>query len=283
MKHPSLYQSSQKSEAFNHKVFWMWIANSILHSVLLYWLSMWSYKPGIVWGSGKSSDYLVVGNMVYTYVVVTVCCKAGLEMDSWCWISHMSIWGSIGLWFAFLVAYSYVWPMGLPVAANMAGMIELLYTTPVFWFCLLLVPLASLLLDIAYKSIKITVRPTETDKIRIAEIMRRDVSAYVESGRAPPRPSEQSSLIRNVKKVFSGRRSAASGGSSVSVRRSAAQMSAAAAAGGGGGGGSEDAVELQTGYAFSQEEGGAVSQLEYIRRYDTTKPRQKSSGKSGGT
>ena len=38
MKYPSLYQATQRSEYFNHKVFWMWIANSILHSVILFWL-----------------------------------------------------------------------------------------------------------------------------------------------------------------------------------------------------------------------------------------------------
>lgn len=51
----------------------------------------------------------------------------------------------------FLIVYSYFWPMGLPLAANMAGMIELLFTTPVFWLCLILVPFTTLIPDIAYK------------------------------------------------------------------------------------------------------------------------------------
>ena len=38
--------------------------------------------------------------------------------------------------------------------------------------------------------------------------------------------------------------------------------------------GVSDDFEMQGGYAFSQEEGGAVSQTEYIRRYDTTKTGQ---------
>ena len=51
----------------------------------------------------------------------------------------------------FLIVYSYFWPMGLPLAANMAGMIELLFTTPVFWLCFILVPFTTLIPDIAYK------------------------------------------------------------------------------------------------------------------------------------
>ena len=51
----------------------------------------------------------------------------------------------------FLIVYSYFWPIGLPLAANMAGMIELIFTTPVFWLCLILVPFTTLIPDIAYK------------------------------------------------------------------------------------------------------------------------------------
>ena len=98
MKYPSLYHSSQKSEYFNLKVFWTWIGTSILHSMFLYWITMHCYGYGIVWSNARDSDYLVMGNMVYTYVVITVCCKAGLEMESWSWISHLFIWGSIAFW-----------------------------------------------------------------------------------------------------------------------------------------------------------------------------------------
>ena len=42
--------------------------------------------------------------------MVTTCLKAGLEMDAWTWFSHGSIWGSIALWFFFLLVYSHAWP-----------------------------------------------------------------------------------------------------------------------------------------------------------------------------
>ena len=31
---------------------------------------------------------MVLGNTVYTLVVVTTCLKAGIEMDAWTWFSH---------------------------------------------------------------------------------------------------------------------------------------------------------------------------------------------------
>ena len=65
----------------------------------------------------------------------------------------------------------------------------------------------------------------------------------------------------------------------------AGASSSGVVAGGGSGGvgvGSED-FEMQGGYAFSQEEGGAVSQTEYIRRYDTTKTSPRGSRPKSGT
>ena len=268
MKYPSLYRSSQDSEAFNHRIFWMWIGVAILHSAFLFWVPVGIYQTGVVWAAGNTGDYLVIGNMVYTFVVITVCLKAGLEMDSWSWISHASIWGSIVFWFFFLVVYSFFWPMGLPLAANMTFMIWLIISSPVFWFMLPMVPLVTLIPDIAYKCSRATVIPTETDKIRSAEIRNADVEPFLPCSRRSQQPSasENSALLNGVRRVLSKKRNqrdAESGGTPGGSRFA------------------EEQVEMQHGFAFSQEEGGAVSQVEYIRRYDTTKPKSRST--RGGT
>lgn len=38
VRFPQLYKQSQNSELFNVKIFWMWIANSVYHSILLFWM-----------------------------------------------------------------------------------------------------------------------------------------------------------------------------------------------------------------------------------------------------
>jgi len=164
-------------------------------------------------------------------------------MDAWTWFSHGSIWGSIALWFLFLGVYSHIWPGARFVASNMAGMVEILLSSPVFWFCLLLVPVITLLADVAFRAVKTTVFTTETDRIRIAEVMHKEVAAYVEGGTRPL--TESSRLLRNVRKRFRKNK-----------KRAAEQATME--------------LDVMRGYAFSQEEAGAVSQTEYIRRYDTT-------------
>merc|ERR1719402_280064 len=241
--YPSLYHSSQKSELFNHRVFWKWMGNSIYHSVLLFWIPMFSMRTGVTWSSGHSDGYLVLGNTVYTVVVVSCCLKAGIEMDAWTWFSHLSIWGSIAAWFLFLFIYSSFWPT-LPLAANMSGMVWILLSTPVFWFLFVMVPVFTLLADVAYRATKTTVFTSETDRIRIAEVMKTEVSPYLDN--RPGKMTEASSLLRNIRNRLRGKKN------------------------------NENDVELTSrrGYAFSQEESGAISQTEYIRRYDTTTSRQ---------
>ncbi|XP_049540344.1 probable phospholipid-transporting ATPase IA isoform X4 [Anopheles darlingi] len=153
LKEPRLYEPSQSAQLFNVKVFWHWILNALVHSVVLYWLPMCSYKGDVIWGNGRDGGYLVLGNIVYTYVVVTVCLKAGLITNSWTWLTHCSIWGSIVLWFLFIFIYSNIWPT-LPVGAVFTGMDDMVFSTPVFWLGLLLIPATALLPDVIVKVIK---------------------------------------------------------------------------------------------------------------------------------
>lgn len=66
LKYPLLYQPSQNAQLLNVRVFWIWILNAVLHSLILFWMPMLSYGTEIVWANGRNGGYLVLGNMVYT-------------------------------------------------------------------------------------------------------------------------------------------------------------------------------------------------------------------------
>merc|ERR1719443_1790294 len=40
---PQLYKATQKGQYFNNRVFWKWMANALIHSVVLSWIPMTSY------------------------------------------------------------------------------------------------------------------------------------------------------------------------------------------------------------------------------------------------
>ena len=169
MTNPELYKGSQKSDQFSSKVFWKWIFLSVIHSLVIFFIPLGIYKYGQVWQNGRDGDYLVVGNICYSCVIIVVNAKALLCLDSWNKYTNLAIFGSTAFWFLFLVGYSYVWPLGIPVAPGMAGIIQLIGQTPMFWLSLLMVPITALLPDICAKVGSITVKPSETDLVKLAE------------------------------------------------------------------------------------------------------------------
>lgn len=84
LKHPELYRENIGNQSSTTRSFWMWIATAFWHSLLLFWFTYLVIYHDALWQDGKSDGgHLVFGNILYTYVVVTVCLKAGLEMNSW--------------------------------------------------------------------------------------------------------------------------------------------------------------------------------------------------------
>ncbi|KAI8037415.1 hypothetical protein M5D96_009551 [Drosophila gunungcola] len=308
LRYPLLYKTSQNAKLFNVKVFWIWIFNALLHSVFLFWLPLAAYTSEVIWGDGKTSDYLMMGNLVYTYVIVTVCLKAGLITNSWTWLTHLAIWGSIVLWFGFLLIYSHVWPT-FKFASNFRGMDIQLLSTPVFYFGLMLVPITTLLVDVICKLVHNTVFKTLTEAVRETEIRRSDISEVMNE----PRSSDSGfgyalgKLIRSSHALLSqDQRTNPESRSSVESNLRGGEPgaggghgAAAAALGSDRSGGEvhcplqftetarllrnvftrrantrvETELELSHGYAFSQEEGGAVPQSIIIRAYDTNLPK----------
>ncbi|KAM9578823.1 phospholipid-transporting ATPase IA isoform 4-T4 [Guaruba guarouba] len=240
LKYPELYKTSQNALDFNTKVFWFHCLNGLFHSFILFWFPLKALQHGTVFGNGKTSDYLLLGNTVYTFVVLTVCLKAGLETSYWTLFSHIAIWGSIALWIVFFGIYSSLWPV-IPMAPDMSGEAAMMFSSGVFWMGLLCIPMTALLLDVVYKVVKRATFKTLVDEVQELEAKSEDPGAVVHGKSL----SERAQLLKNVFKK-----------NHVNLYRS-------------------DSLQqnLLHGYAFSQDENGIVSQSEVIRAYDTTKQR----------
>uniref|UniRef100_A0AAY4AQ66 Phospholipid-transporting ATPase n=1 Tax=Denticeps clupeoides TaxID=299321 RepID=A0AAY4AQ66_9TELE len=120
LRFPQLYRITQNADGFNTKVFWGHCINALIHSIILFWFPLKALEHDAPFDSGHSVDYLFVGNIVYTYVVVTVCLKAGMETTAWTRFSHLAVWGSMVLWMLFFTVYSAIWP-SVPIAPDMLG------------------------------------------------------------------------------------------------------------------------------------------------------------------
>ncbi|XP_078356383.1 phospholipid-transporting ATPase IA-like [Oculina patagonica] len=235
LKYPKLYKESQNATQYNTKVFWMWIAASVYHSLLLFYLPCFMLRHEAPFSDGTVVGQWFLGNVVYTLVVITVCLKAGMELDTWNWLCHVAIWGSIASWFIFLLIYC-IPGMALYIAPDMIGQDRMLYSCGVFWISLFIIPLITLLLDFLYKVFRRTFYKTLKEEIQEVEAVHGDPSRLIMSDHAVH------AKIWSRDEAFEDRK---------------------------------DRGASSLGFAFSQEEDARVGQAELIRRYDTTlkKPR----------
>uniref|UniRef100_A0A8C5C7T3 Phospholipid-transporting ATPase n=1 Tax=Gadus morhua TaxID=8049 RepID=A0A8C5C7T3_GADMO len=220
LKYPDLYQT--------HNVFWFHCLNGLLHSAVLFWLPLLAFRHDTVSWNGRTTDYLLLGNMVYTCVVVTVCLKAGLETASWTVFSHVALWGSIALWLLFFWLYSNLWP-SIPLAQDMPGEAEMMYTSGVFWMALLLVPVTALLLDVVL-TVFCCLVSTESVLTGYGQISLSIAFPNLFKASTYPSFYGEGNILLTPIVLFC----------------------------------------VADGYAFSQDENGALSQSDLVRSYDTT-------------
>ncbi|XP_029698644.1 phospholipid-transporting ATPase IB isoform X2 [Takifugu rubripes] len=244
LRFPQLYRITQNAEGFNTKVFWGHCINALIHSIILFWFPLKMLEHDSPFSDGLGNDYLFVGNMVYTYVVVTVCLKAGMETTAWTRFSHLAVWGSMILWMVFFAFYSAIWPT-LPIAPDMRGQAGKVMQCWHFWLGLVLVPTMCLLKDFTWSAMRRTVRKSLLEEVQELEAQAVDPGAAVLRDASSRSLNERARLLT---RVF--RKTPSSVGRSNSVQQT-----------------------VSHGYAFSQEEHGVVSQSQVVRSYDTTRQR----------
>ncbi|XP_039601412.1 phospholipid-transporting ATPase IB isoform X2 [Polypterus senegalus] len=244
LRFPQLYKITQNADGFNTKVFWGHCINALIHSIILFWFPLKALEHDAVFDNGHATDYLFVGNIVYTYVVVTVCLKAGLETTAWTRYSHLAVWGSMTLWIVFFGVYSAIWPT-IPIAPDMLGQAGMVMRCWSFWLGLLLVPAACLIKDLAWAAGRHTCRKTLLEEVQELEARAVDPGAAVLRDANGRSLNERAHLLTRVFKKTS----------SNLARANSVQQT------------------VSHGYAFSQEEHGVVSQSQVVRSYDTTRQR----------
>uniref|UniRef100_A0A8C5THK1 Phospholipid-transporting ATPase n=1 Tax=Malurus cyaneus samueli TaxID=2593467 RepID=A0A8C5THK1_9PASS len=244
LRFPQLYKITQNADGFNTRVFWGHCINALIHSIILFWFPLKVLEHDAVFTNGQGVDYLFVGNIVYTYVVVTVCLKAGLETTAWTRFSHLAVWGSMLLWLVFFGVYSAIWPT-FPIAPDMLGQAGMVLRCGYFWFGLFLVPTACLVKDVAWTAAKHTYHKTLLEQVQELETKTRELGKAMLRDSNGKSMNERDHLLKRL-----GRKTPPSLFRAHSVQQS-----------------------VSHGYAFSQEEHGVVSQSQVVRSYDTTKRR----------
>ncbi|KAJ4392145.1 aminophospholipid translocase [Gnomoniopsis smithogilvyi] len=191
-RYPQLYTLGQSNQFFRLHTFVSWIANAVYHSLLLYIFGelLWPYDG--IQGDGDVAGHWVWGTAMYGAVLLTVLGKAGLITNNWTKYHVIAIPGSMALFLGFIAAYATIAPL-VNVSTEYHGLVPRLFSSPIFWLQMLVLPILCLARDVAYKYGKRMYKPQTYHHIQ--EIQKYNIQDY------RPRMEQFQKAIRKVRQV----------------------------------------------------------------------------------
>ncbi|XWS16069.1 hypothetical protein CRYUN_Cryun34aG0053800 [Craigia yunnanensis] len=143
LQFPALYQQGPRNVHFSWSRIIGWILNGVVSSLVIFLANIYILSPSAFRQNGYIADINSLGAITYTCIIWTVNCQIALITSHFTWIQHLSIWGSILLWYIFLVLYGALPPYLSGKAFQV--FIEAIGPAPSYWMVTLLVVIVSLL------------------------------------------------------------------------------------------------------------------------------------------
>ena len=180
---PDLYKDGLTNRIFNGKVFWLFQANAVFHSLVCFFVSSLSMSLNVEATLAQDFDLSALGVLMYSTVIAVVTAKVSLETLTWTFLNGLFLLGSLTLWFAFLFVYSNLY--GATQSKDFAAWYRVPATvmaTPSYWLvCFLAISIACLR-DIVFKYYRRQFNPELSHCIQSLEasgrpFTRADVSA----------------------------------------------------------------------------------------------------------
>ncbi|GLU11280.1 hypothetical protein SLE2022_280370 [Rubroshorea leprosula] len=167
LENPSLYQEGVQNILFNWRRILGWMSNGVLSSIIIFFFTTWSITSQAFREDGKVADYSVLGVTLYSCVVWAVNCQMALSINYFTWIQHIFIWGSIAVWYAFLLVYGSLSPTITTTAYK--AFVEACAPSTLYWLITLFVVISSLLPYFSYRAFQTRFRPMPHDGIQMQD------------------------------------------------------------------------------------------------------------------
>ena len=143
---PQLYKAGIHGKLLNVRLFILWLFNAIYHSLIIFFVFMFGWGGSGILPKGNDSQLDGVGIVIYAAVVIVVNVKLALHVNSFTWLHHLTIWGSIVFFFVYCVIYALL-PVSLTTTMKDIWSNVLSFSTP--WIMLALTVLLCFVADFA--------------------------------------------------------------------------------------------------------------------------------------
>ncbi|CAG8548436.1 17391_t:CDS:1, partial [Acaulospora morrowiae] len=182
---PELYQFGQRNEAFNLKLFFSWMSAGLFHAVVIV------FTPALLHGIFFSNELHALGTpqlyelglVSYTSVVLIVTTKiAYLECHNWTLITHITSFLTLCGWFLWQTVYSFAYPIGNTTVYDVHGTFQRSGKNFEFWVSTLLTVSLALIPNLALKTAKSIILPTDVDDYQEIEKDTERLQKKIEEG-----------------------------------------------------------------------------------------------------
>eukprot|EP01062_Namystynia_karyoxenos_P043944 TRINITY_DN3222_c0_g1_i1.p1 TRINITY_DN3222_c0_g1~~TRINITY_DN3222_c0_g1_i1.p1 ORF type:complete len:1263 (+),score=432.09 TRINITY_DN3222_c0_g1_i1:226-4014(+) len=148
--HPLLLRQSQQNLDFTGIRFSSWYFNGALQTVVCFGLPILVMsEQGNVLPDGRDYGLFHNGTLIFTLIMMVVSLKLAIEIESWSWLHHFSVWGSILFYFIFMLIYGE--GSTTMVSWKMVRTQQDLFAWPAYWLILILGTVTCLVRDVAVK------------------------------------------------------------------------------------------------------------------------------------
>ncbi|CAG8468983.1 14292_t:CDS:2 [Funneliformis caledonium] len=136
---PELYKRGINREAYKMRTFLYFMFEGVYQSLVCFFIPYSAYQRGSVNPEGRAPDYLEMGTTMAAASITMANLFTGFNAQCWTIFHFISVFGSMALFFVYIAVYN------LMPFSETYGFNYVVYRGGVFWFCLLLSTVLSIL------------------------------------------------------------------------------------------------------------------------------------------
>ncbi|XP_022144115.1 phospholipid-transporting ATPase 1-like isoform X2 [Momordica charantia] len=160
IQYPKLYGAGYRQEAYNLRLFWLTMIDTLWQSLVLFYVPLFIYKD-------SSIDIWSLGSLWTIAVVILVNVHLAMDVQRWVYITHVAVWGSIVITYACMVVLD-----SIPSFPNYWTIFHLA-KSPTYWLTIFLIIVVGLLPRYLFKVVNQRFWPSDIQIAREAEILRK--------------------------------------------------------------------------------------------------------------
>jgi phospholipid-translocating ATPase len=157
LKFPLLYQEGVQNVLFSWNRITGWMCNGVYTGIIIFFISAKGLENQAFNHEGKTVTLDIFGASMYTCIVWVVNLQMALSISYFTLIQHITIWGSIAIWYLFMVIYGALPPSTSSNAYKV--FIETLAPSPLYWVVTLFVTISAIIPYFCYTAIQMRFFP----------------------------------------------------------------------------------------------------------------------------